>query len=158
MSRLDVKKNASRRNLIFMKIAIIGAGLSGMSVAWHLIESARCSVTIFDHNGIGGGASGIAAGLMHPYTGERAKRSFLATEGIAATKRLLTIAQEKSETALANDTGIIRYMQNKEMQSSFLSHAEIFKDVEPYCDNSFLIRSGMTIFCHRYLHALWLAA
>src|SRR5579864_6815899 len=105
MPRPHTKKNAGT-----MKIAIIGAGLSGLSLAWHLIDSA--SVTLFDHKGIGGGASGIAAGLMHPYPGQQGLRSFLATEGLLATKRLLAVAQKKSALPLALENGIIRYLHS----------------------------------------------
>ena len=42
-----------------MKIAVIGAGLSGLSLACQLIDSGQCAVTLFDCKGIGGGASGI---------------------------------------------------------------------------------------------------
>jgi glycine/D-amino acid oxidase-like deaminating enzyme len=135
------------------KIAIIGAGFSGLSAAWHLLDNA--SVTVFDHKGIGGGASGIAAGLMHPYPGQQGLRSFLATEGLAATKKLLEIAQKKSALALALENGIIRYLHNEEMRSIFLSHAENYGDVERCGSDAFLIRSGMTIFCKPYLEALW---
>ena len=72
-----------------MKIAIIGAGLSGLSVAWHLSLHRQCAITLFDPQGIAGGASGIAAGLMHPYPGLMGMRSFMASEGIATTKHLL---------------------------------------------------------------------
>ena len=37
-----------------MNIAIIGAGLSGLSLAWHLIDRGKCSVTLFDPKGIAG--------------------------------------------------------------------------------------------------------
>src|SRR5690349_16483648 len=112
----------AKKNAGAMKIAIIGAGLTGLSLAWHLIDNA--SVTLFDHKGIGGGASGIAAGLMHPYPGQQGMRSFLATEGLLATKNLLEVAQKKSASPLALKNGIIRYLHNEEMCSVFLSHAK----------------------------------
>lgn len=140
-----------------MKIAIIGAGLSGLSLAWHLLASNACAVTLFDAHGIGGGASGIAAGLMHPYPGQMGMRSFLATEGMQATQRLLQVAQEKSAVSLCNDKGILRYTQNPQMHSMFLSHANAYGDVELQEENAFLIRSGMTIFCRPYLEGLWRA-
>ena len=95
---------------------------------------------------------------MHPYPGQQGMRSFLASEGMAATKKLLRIAQEKSELALSNQMGIVRYPHPIEMRSVFLSHAEGFGDVEPYDEKGFLIRSGMTIFCRPYLEGLWRAA
>ncbi|HRD55095.1 MAG TPA: FAD-dependent oxidoreductase, partial [Parachlamydiaceae bacterium] len=50
-----------------MKIAIIGAGFAGLATAWHLLQhqdKIPLEVTIFDSSGFGGGASGIAAGLL----------------------------------------------------------------------------------------------
>lgn len=129
------------------RIAIVGAGFAGMSAAWHLSASGRCAVTVFDSKGIGGGASGIAAGLLHPYPGEQGRRSFMASEAMRAAKHLLQVAQAKSALPLALENGILRF-----------TLTEHFDDVEPQADGSFLIRSGMTVFCKRYLHALWLAA
>jgi glycine/D-amino acid oxidase-like deaminating enzyme len=143
-----------------MKVAIIGAGLSGLSLAWQLIDSGQCAVTLFDQKGIGAGASGIAAGLMHPYPGKEGKRSFLASEGIAATQRLLQIAKRKSTGALANEQGIIRFAYSDVMRSQFLAHAQDYGDVEPVAlwgNQAFLIRSGMTIYCKPYLEGLWLS-
>lgn len=51
-----------------MNIAIIGAGFSGLALAYFLLQSSA-HVTLFDAVGIGGGASGIATGLLHPYPG-----------------------------------------------------------------------------------------
>ena len=141
-----------------MKIAIIGAGLAGVSLAWHLISSGSCEVAVFDHNGVAGGASSIASGLMHPYPGELGRRSFMATEGMGATRQLLTIAQAKSSHPITAHPGIIRFMQNPEQHELFLTHEKEFGDVELYQKDAFLISSGMTIFCQRYLDGLWSAA
>ena len=52
------------------KYAIIGGGFAGVATAWHLLAHARTpvSVHLFDGAGIAGGASGAAAGLLHPYS------------------------------------------------------------------------------------------
>ncbi|KAF3779659.1 hypothetical protein EJ110_NYTH40903 [Nymphaea thermarum] len=54
------------------RYAVLGAGFAGLSVAWHLLKlSARDTglhVDIYDEVGIGGGASGVAGGLVHPYS------------------------------------------------------------------------------------------
>ena len=51
-----------------MKVAIVGAGFSGLACAWHLLhmQTEPPQVTLFDRKGIGGGASEITAGLIHP--------------------------------------------------------------------------------------------
>ena len=54
------------------KLAVIGAGFAGLAVAWHLLAAATPSkplhVEVFDVHGIAGGASGAAAGLLHPFS------------------------------------------------------------------------------------------
>jgi hypothetical protein len=53
------------------RYAIIGGGFAGVATAWHLLAAGKGSVAgldLFDASGLGGGASGAAAGLLHPYT------------------------------------------------------------------------------------------
>nr|BAD95350.1 putative D-amino acid dehydrogenase [Arabidopsis thaliana] len=55
-----------------LRYAILGAGFAGISVAWHLLKESpkelRLSVDVYDEVGIGGGASGVSGGLLHPYS------------------------------------------------------------------------------------------
>ncbi|KAJ1258291.1 hypothetical protein BS78_10G064200 [Paspalum vaginatum] len=55
-----------------LRYAVLGAGFAGLSVAWHLLKhsatDSRVSVDIYDENGVGGGASGVSGGLLHPYS------------------------------------------------------------------------------------------
>ncbi len=67
-----------------MKIAIIGAGFAGLAGAYYLSE--HFQVTLFDLKGIGGGASGISSGLLHPYPGEKGRRSWHAARGFGSNK------------------------------------------------------------------------
>ncbi|MBS0603878.1 MAG: FAD-binding oxidoreductase [Verrucomicrobia bacterium] len=140
-----------------MRIAIIGAGFSGLSSAWHLLQSADCEVTLFDPSGIGGGASGIAAGLLHPYVGEEGKRSLLAKEGIESTRELIAIAEKKLGKKVARQNGIVRHVLDDELKELFLSHAQKFGDVRQIEEKLFLIESGMTVDCPSYLEGLWQA-
>ncbi|GER42851.1 FAD-dependent oxidoreductase family protein [Striga asiatica] len=52
--------------------AVLGAGFAGLSVAWNLLQhgpkESHIHVHIYDEVGIGGGASGVAGGLLHPYS------------------------------------------------------------------------------------------
>ena len=52
------------------RYAVIGGGFAGIATAWHLLAHADApvSVHLFDGAGIAGGASGAAAGLLHPYS------------------------------------------------------------------------------------------
>lgn len=140
-----------------MRIAVVGAGFAGLAAAWHLMQQCRCEVTVFDQIGIGGGASGTATGLLHPYPGEQGRRSRLASEGIEATKELIAAAQKYSPHPIILHEGLIRFVQNQEQRQMFLSHSQKFGDVRPYGENSFWIASGMTIDCPGYLEGLWQA-
>ncbi|KAK4769487.1 hypothetical protein SAY86_027637 [Trapa natans] len=55
-----------------IRYAVLGAGFAGLSVAWHLLKHSpidlHLTVDIFDESGIGCGASGVAGGLLHPYS------------------------------------------------------------------------------------------
>ncbi|MFI5334514.1 MAG: FAD-dependent oxidoreductase, partial [Chlamydiales bacterium] len=64
-----------------MKVAVIGAGLSGLATCYYLLELGY-AVHLFDEKGVGGAASGIACGLLHPYPGEEGKRSWRADEAL----------------------------------------------------------------------------
>ncbi|GEM_PF-508416 len=138
-----------------MRIAIVGAGFSGLSTAWHLLNKESCEVFIFDAKGIGGGASGMAAGLMHPYVGEEGRRSHLATEGMAASRELIDRVEEKSGKKVANREGILRYMLSEEQTQRYFRHCTEYGDVEPDGEGCFWIKSGMTVDCPAYLEGLW---
>lgn len=138
-----------------MRIAVLGAGFCGLSVAWHLLAKQSCEVVIYDPKGIGGGASGVATGLMHPYVGEQGRRSVLAQEGMQATNELVAEAEKQLNAPVAIREGIIRYVQSSEQRAMFLSHSEKYGDVTPLKDGNFLIMSGITIDCPRYLEGLW---
>ncbi|VVB02275.1 unnamed protein product [Arabis nemorensis] len=55
-----------------LRYAVLGAGFAGISVGWHLLKDCpkdmRLSVDVYDEIGIGGGASGVSGGLLHPYS------------------------------------------------------------------------------------------
>src|ERR1700722_201808 len=140
-----------------MRIAIVGAGLAGLGVAWHLLKKGRCEITLFERKGIGAGASGIAAGLLHPYAGEQGRRSAFATEGLAATQELIDVAQKQLNKRVVLNRGIIRHVQNEEQRQMFLSHCQAYGDVQVLSEHSFYIASGMTIDCPLYLEGLWQA-
>ena len=99
------------------KIAVIGAGFAGVAAAYHILL--RCAeglddppatatadasaspsssrrpveVHLFDEKGIAGGASGVAAGLLHPYT-PRGKIIWKGVDGVAATLSLVAAAED----------------------------------------------------------------
>lgn len=86
------------------RFAIIGAGLAGISVSWHLLSSAVRLGTAVDlevfcrGDGIGDEASGAAAGLLHPLTprGRPAWQAQHAWAGALELANAATLAAERA--------------------------------------------------------------
>lgn len=130
------------------KVAVVGAGFCGVALAWHLTQRTGVEVDLFDSKGLGGGASGAAAGLMHPYVGEAGKRSLFAEEGRLATLELIDVAEKELGFPVADRSGILR-MGNIET---------LYEDVIETAPGVFFIRSGVTIYPALYLKGLWQGA
>ncbi|MGR3911873.1 MAG: FAD-dependent oxidoreductase [Candidatus Rhabdochlamydia sp.] len=125
------------------RIAVVGSGLAGLSAAYAL--SSLCKVVIFDHKGVGGGASGIAAGLLHPYAGKKGLLSWESKEALMKAKALIDQAEKALGVPTAHRGGILR----EGLITSPLS------DVISLGENKHLITSGWTVFSSLYLQGLW---
>lgn len=125
-----------------MRCAIVGAGLAGLGAGYFLKQKGY-SLTFFDKVGIGGGASGCASGLMHPYVGKEGLRSKFASEAIATTLELIDAAEGALGEKVALRNGIFRHTQ-----------LGVFPDVK-FQDGGSLIESGITLFMERYLLGLF---
>lgn len=137
-----------------MKIAVVGAGFAGLSIAWHMAQKEGVQVTLFDAKGVGGGASGIAAGLAHPYVGEEVRRSFLADEALEALGKMV-VRVEKQLGMPVGAPGLVRMAAGEKQEGRLLEHAKEHGDVEPMGDGKFWIKSGWMINCPLYLEGLW---
>lgn len=116
-----------------MNIAIIGAGLSGLGTAWHLLNSTKFSgakLCIFDKKGVGGGASSVSAGMLHPYGGTRAKMNVRGREGMEATLELLEAASEALGRPVFTKSGLLRLATNEEQKFHFKACADNYEDVQ----------------------------
>lgn len=157
-----------------MDIAIIGAGFCGLAVAWHLIHSQLpySKIYLFDSKGIGEGASGIAAGLLHPYTGAHAKLNWRGMEGFEATQKLLEAAKRSlGKSVYAENQGILRLALTAEQQSDFQQSAQKYSTDNKWLDREscqklvpgcapfpgLWIPKGLTIYTKLYLQGLWQA-
>ena len=83
------------------RVCVVGGGFAGASLAFHVIEEANArgraiDVTLMDAVGVAGGASGVAAGLLHPYT-PRGKTVWRGDEGVREAKRMIDAAQRAEE-------------------------------------------------------------
>lgn len=145
------------------KIAVVGAGFSGLGATYHLLKRGG-SVTLFDGKGVGGGASGVASGLLHPYPGESARTSWMGDEGMKETKALLQLVGE----GVYKKSGILKIAVTPKQEKALQKLAKRCSDVEWWgaekCrsfapGSHFLpgvfIKSGMTVYASLYLKGIW---
>jgi glycine/D-amino acid oxidase-like deaminating enzyme len=124
------------------KAIVVGAGFAGLAAAYFL--SQKYQVTVMDQQGIGAGASGVSSGLLHPYPGEKGRRSWEADEALEKTRYLLQLSEEALGQPVAIYNGVLR-------KGSLLNPGA---DVIPLGPQEYLITSGMTVFASLYLEGL----
>ncbi|MCB1107868.1 MAG: FAD-dependent oxidoreductase [Chlamydiia bacterium] len=145
------------------KIAVVGAGFSGLALCYYLLQYGG-GVTLFDGKGIGGGASGIASGLLHPYPGENCLLSWKGEEGMEKTKKLLKLVGPH----VYKETGILRLATSEKQEKVFKERAREREDIEWWEEEKcrqfvpgshflpgIFIRSGITVHASLYLKGLW---
>ncbi|XP_022731509.1 uncharacterized protein LOC111286016 isoform X2 [Durio zibethinus] len=80
-----------------LRYAVLGAGFAGLSVAWHLLKESpkdlHLQIDLYDEMGIGGGASGVSGGLLHPYS-PKVKLLWRGAECWKECLKLLSIAEQ----------------------------------------------------------------
>lgn len=150
-------------------IAIIGAGFAGVACAWFLSQHAN--VVLFDNKGIGGAASGIAAGLLHPFVGQHCKLNRYGWEGLTATLSLLSVAEKALGEPVAEHSGMVRTAFTMEQQQNYrlasqqysqhideLSLQELSKLIDGVPNTpAIFIKPAYTVYTDKYLKGLWLA-
>jgi glycine/D-amino acid oxidase-like deaminating enzyme len=149
------------------KIAVVGGGLAGLSVLWHLVQHPFVQATLFD---IGGGASTVSTGLLHPFPGKEALRSLRSEEGLQATKALLHIAQDALQKPVFEESGILRLAVTETQKKDFHLRSQedsdaIWWDKAQVLDllplaapaPGIFVPKGITVYSKRYLEGLWLA-
>lgn len=144
-------------------IGIVGAGFSGLSTAWYLLNLPKPPrVTLYSKGKI---ASRISAGLLHKYMGLYAKLNPIAVAAENETLRLLKIAQAFSNVPLIISKGFIRPGISAKQLEAYRKCAELYLDVE-WLENctsldvgapsgpGLFISSGLVIDTEAYLDGL----
>lgn len=155
-----------------MNIAIIGGGFSGLALAWTLLQTNHhLKISLFDAQGIGAGASGIAAGLMHPFSGAHSKLNRWGHEGIKATIQLLEASEKALGKKIYNSKGILRPALLPSQMEEFHSASKKYPDeIEWFSEEKMqniipglgnvpgiFIKEGITVYTKDYLQGLWLS-
>lgn len=135
------------------KVAVVGAGFSGLALCFHFLKKGF-QVDLYDQQGIGAGASGVSSGLLHPYAGEKVRRSWKADIAMQETKVLLEEAQKFSQEQVADFSGIMRKVTPEQYQT-FVKHVDLYEDVEIVDENWVWIRSGIAVHSAFYLKGLY---
>lgn len=151
-------------------MAIVGAGFAGLGLAWHLLSSHEVSCTVFDQEGIGTGASGVASGLLHPFPAVASHYSFMGKEAMHESLCLLNIASQYSREKIADRGGIFKLALTDADKRNYSQLSLRYERLQ-WWDRmqlqqelhgikafpALMIEQGVTVFCEEYLHALWRA-
>lgn len=154
-----------------MKIGIIGAGVASLGLCYHLLcQEKSFQVTLFDLKGIGGGSSGISAGLLHPYPGENARLSWQGNKALESAVSLLEVASLALGRKVMQEGGILRVALNEEQERMFRECAETRRDAQFWSAQTcrekvkgmlffpgIFICSARTVYSKLYLQGLWKA-
>ncbi|KAK9078820.1 hypothetical protein SSX86_002878 [Deinandra increscens subsp. villosa] len=168
-----------------LRYAVLGAGFAGLSVAWHLLEHSHTDlhvcVDVLDEIGVGGGASGVSGGLLHPYS-PKVKPLWLAAKCWEETLRLLSIAEtnngvlnQSSNVFIARRKGILRPVVSLKNMSVMNDNAQnsldscrirsinedaarrLVPDISVPSNLAFYMPDAVNIHPQGYLEALYLA-
>jgi len=148
------------------KVAVVGAGFSGLATAWYLVKR-NFQVTLFDSPQDNSKASAIAAGLLHYYSGQHAKYNRQGEESHAETSQLLEIASEALGEKVFEASKLIRPALNESQKADFQLAASLYQDIKwltaAECQNcvpgmidkpGIMVESALTVYTDLYLKGL----
>ena len=146
-----------------MKVGIVGQGCAGMSVAYHLLRNAnarnaplRLELDVIDAHPLGYGATGVAAGLLHPL----APSGKPLWQGMASYEKAAALVRDAGD-GFWRSTGLYRPASTDKQRRQFERNIGWeprdallgARCTEP--DGGFYIPQGMVVDTKRYLEALW---
>lgn len=156
-----------------MRIAILGAGFSGLATAWYLLHHTQgaAKIDLFDPQPIGEGVSGLSSGLLHAYAGKHARLARFAEKGMDATHELITEASRAIHSSVILSKGILRPATTQEQFNDFQKCVESTSNTEWWDEKKckqkipnlmllgggLYIKNGLTIDVPTYLNGLWQA-
>ena len=143
-------------------IAIVGGGFSGLGACYHILtRNKNCNVTLFDKDAPGKGASQIAGGTLHKFSGRDMKYCWMADRAIECAMHLLELTKSYYKN------GIIRCALNTEQEQLFkklsIEQPQNFEMIENNVDlekyittkKNLLMKNVITVDVKQYLEKLW---
>lgn len=112
----------ARRPLAATRVAVVGAGVAGRSLAWAAAR-AGAHVTVFDAGDGLGGASGVPAALVNPYRGRSGRAS---DDDLAGAERTWTWAARLAAAGFdtgAHPGGVVRVADHARQAQAWRVHA-----------------------------------
>ncbi|MCH9609947.1 MAG: tRNA 5-methylaminomethyl-2-thiouridine biosynthesis bifunctional protein MnmC [Chlamydiales bacterium] len=155
-----------------MKIAVLGAGFAGLAVTYHLTRycTGRWAIDLYDPEAIGQGPSGISLGLLHPYMGRKAMRSWRADSCLEHAHNLITVASKAINEPIVLSKGVVRPASSEEQCSLFEERAKEGDHLQFWdkkkseeqihglnCPGSLFVKEGWTLNVKTYLDGLFRA-
>lgn len=157
-----------------MRIAILGAGFAGLGTAYHLLNQTKgnAAIDLFDPAPIGGGVSGLSAGLLHPFPGKRAEKIKNGENLLLSTHHLITEASKGLNQSVILSNGILRPAVTDQQIESFKKTADTYPRETEWWDQkkaldripglylpenggALFIKNGVTLDVKAYLEGLW---
>ena len=143
--------------------AVVGGGLGGLAVAFHLAQRPGCTVDVLDSRAPGLGGASPLASLMHPHS-PRGKLIWRGREGLAASLELMSFAErfcgENESVFYCKGRAIRRPCLTTEHRSMFENAARSLPDMltlsqDAYSDfGSAELRCSYVVNTPTYLKAL----
>lgn len=158
-----------------MKVAILGGGFAGISLAWYLLHYTlgASRIDIYDPAPVAMGASRISLGILNPYMGKQAKPGWDAQACVREVHRLLTESATACCQPLVIAKGVLRPAQTAEQITQFQARAQEHSETQwwdakqcrehiPYMHlpeegGGLYIPHAITINVEQYLRGLWIS-
>ena len=98
---------------------IVGQGIAGTSMAWHLHESGKKILLVNDSSLPS--SSKVAAGIFNPLTGKKLVKTWLADEIFPFAQNFYSGLEEKLDIKILHQASIFRPFRSIEEQNSYLA-------------------------------------
>lgn len=126
------------------KIAVIGAGFSGISVCYHLLQHGIIPI-VFDA-GLPEKASSVPLGLINPATGQKALPAWNYDEALQVSFSFLEDLQNFSNQPIYKQNGVIRPAMNESMAEAFQKNSTLFNGDVTFLNTNEFAREYPSVF------------